>query len=110
MHTIVVQVGLPTIPLGMLDRAAALTSGTTRGTAGSIRQAEELSMTTAPASATRGAHSRDAVAPIENRAKSIPPCSAVATSSTTTPSSDRPADREEAKYRVEATGNPRDAS
>ena len=47
------------------DRAqdVPLTSGTTRGTSGSIRQADELSMTIAPAAATRGASGTRAVAP-----------------------------------------------
>ena len=36
-----------------------MTSATTRGTSGSIRQAEELSTTMAPAAAKRGASSRD---------------------------------------------------
>ena len=61
MATMVVQLGLATMPLGMRARAAALTSGTTRGTSGSIRQADELSMTTAPAAANRGASSVEAV-------------------------------------------------
>ena len=59
--TMVVQLGLATMPFGMLARASALTSGTTSGTSGSMRQADELSMTMAPAAATCGAHSRDAV-------------------------------------------------
>ena len=46
-------------PFGIADKASAFTSGTTRGTSGSIRQAEELSMTIAPAAATRGASSRE---------------------------------------------------
>ena len=44
MATIVVQLGLATIPFGMLSRAPAFTSGTTRGTSGSILHAEELSI------------------------------------------------------------------
>ena len=70
--TIVVQFGLATMPLGIDWSAWAFTSGTTSGTSGSMRQAEELSMTVAPAAATRGARARDAVAPAENRAMSRP--------------------------------------
>jgi hypothetical protein len=49
-----------------------------------MRQAEELSMTTAPASANFGAYSLELAPPAENRAMSMPLRSAVATSSTTT--------------------------
>src|SRR5215831_10131887 len=52
------QLGLATIPLGILRNASALTSGTTSGTSGSMRQALELSMTTAPARAATGLYSR----------------------------------------------------
>ena len=55
---------------------------TTSGTSGSLRQAEELSITTAPASANRGACTRDMVAPAENSAMSSPLGSAVSASST----------------------------
>ena len=78
-----------------------LTSDTTSGTSGSIRQAEELSITMAPAPAKRGASARLPVAPAENRAMSMPDGSAVAASSTTISPSPhgrlRPADRAEAK-------------
>src|SRR5271165_5529640 len=100
MATMVVQFGLATIPLGIEDNAATLTSGTTRGTSGSIRQAEELSMTTAPAAANLGASSFDAGAPVENRAMSNPATSAMAASSTTTSfprkGIRRPAERDDA--------------
>ena len=43
--------------------ASGLTSETTSGTSGSIRQAEELSTTITPASAKRGASAREVVAP-----------------------------------------------
>ena len=52
MATMVVQLGLATMPFGMSSRAWALTSGTTSGTSGSMRQADELSITMAPAAAT----------------------------------------------------------
>src|SRR5262245_35101628 len=111
MAAIVVQLGLAMIPLGRRARASGLTSDTTRGTSGSIRQADELSMTVAPAAATRGASSREEVAPAENSAMSSPEKSAVAASSTVTSpprhGSDRPADRAEAKYLMEATGKSR---
>ena len=101
MATIVVQLGLATMPLGIDRRASGLTSDTTSGTSGSIRQADELSTTVAPASATRGANAREAVAPLENRARSSPAKSAVAESSTVTSPAFhgrvRPADRAEAK-------------
>ena len=43
-------------------------SGTTRGIAGSLRQAELLSMTVVPAATKRGAYSREAAAPAEKMA------------------------------------------
>src|SRR5262249_53677780 len=52
------QFGFATMPLGMRFSASALTSGTTSGTSGSIRQALELSMTMAPAWAAIGPVSR----------------------------------------------------
>ena len=101
MAAIVVQLGLATIPRGMSSRACGLTSATTNGTVGSIRHADELSITVAPAAATRSAYSRDDVAPAENRAMSRPAKSAVAVSSTSTWVSFHgrsvPADRAEAK-------------
>ena len=51
---IVVQFGLAMMPLGMSRRASALASGTTSGTAGSIRHADELSITRQPAAAILG--------------------------------------------------------
>ena len=57
MATMVVQLGLATMPLGIEARACGLTSATTRGTSGSMRHADELSTTMAPAAATRGANS-----------------------------------------------------
>src|ERR1039458_6284710 len=113
MATIAVQLGLATMPFGIDARAPGLTSETTRGTSGSIRQAEVLSMTMAPAAATRGAISREAVAPVEHSAMSIPEQSAVAASSTATPppahGSTGPADRLEPKRRMSSTGKERSA-
>jgi hypothetical protein len=114
MKAIVVQLGLATMPLGMDASSSGLTSETTNGTSGSIRQADELSTTSAPASTTWGASTREAVAPLEKSASSRPAKSAVAESSTvTSPSphgSVRPADRAEAKYLIWSTGNDRSAS
>src|SRR5947209_4771174 len=55
---IVEQLGLATMPFGIDLSASGLTSGTTRGTCGSMRQALELSMTIAPALAAMGLVSR----------------------------------------------------
>ena len=52
--------------------ACLFTSGTTRGTLGSILKALLLSITTEPAFAAMGANSRLLLAPAENRAISIP--------------------------------------
>ena len=113
MATMVVQFGLATMPLGMSRSASALASGTTSGTSGSMRQADELSMTVAPAAASRGASSRDTDAGAEHSARSMPERSAVSASSTTTSvlSHGRiePAERAEARYRMESTGKLRSA-
>ena len=101
MATMVVQFGLATIPLGMERSAAAFASGTTSGTSGSRRQAEELSITVAPAPASRGESCRDTEAGAEHRARSMPERSAVSASSTTTSPSAHgsvvPAERAEAR-------------
>src|SRR3954465_5684369 len=98
---IVVQLGLATIRFGADATSSPLTSLTTRGTSGSIRQADELSMPTAPAAANFGASSLDADAPTENNATSMTDGSAVSASSTTTSRSRQrsvvPADRADAK-------------
>ena len=54
MAAMVVQFGLAMMPLGRSAAAWPLTSATTSGTSGSMRQADELSMTTAPAAADPG--------------------------------------------------------
>src|SRR5277367_2691321 len=69
---IVEQLGLATMPLGILRRASALTSGTTSGTAGSMRQALELSMTMAPSRAAMGLVSRLTEAGVLDRTMSTP--------------------------------------
>ena len=63
MNAIVVQLGLATMRLGGRIASSGLTSETTSGTSGSIRQAEELSITMAPAAATLGAVASEAVLP-----------------------------------------------
>ena len=101
---IVVQFGLAMIPLRARRTASGLTSLTTSGTSGSIRQAEELSTTTAPAAANRGASPARSSAPAENSAMSMPAGSAVSASSTMTSRSPQaivePAERAEAKNRM----------
>ena len=104
MAAIVVQFGFAMMPLRASSIACGLTSLTTSGTSGSMRQALELSMTMAPASANRGAWAFEPVAPAENSAMSMPERSAVAASSTTisSPLNGRvvPAERAEAKKRM----------
>ena len=73
---IVVQFGLAMMPLRAFATSAPLTSATTSGTSGSIRQADELSITVAPAAANVGASSRDPAPPAENSAMSSPDGSA----------------------------------
>ena len=68
---IVEQFGFATMP-SWRSSASRLTSATTSGTLGSIRQALELSTTTQPASANCGAHSRDTAPPAEKSAMSKP--------------------------------------
>src|SRR5262249_61262385 len=65
------QFGLAMIPL-CLATSCGLTSGTTRGTSGSIRQALELSTTTAPALAAIGLYSRETDAGVLDRTMSTP--------------------------------------
>ena len=72
MATMVVQLGLATMPLGIERSASGFTSDTTSGTSGSDRHADELSTTTAPCSTTRGASDREIVAPAEKSTRSRP--------------------------------------
>src|SRR3712207_1308896 len=106
----VVQFGLAMIPFGTDASASGLTSATTSGTSGSRRQAELLSMTVTPASANRGACTREVDAPAEKIAMSSPVGSAVAASSTVISPSPHgralPAERAEAKKRSSLIGNP----
>ncbi|MFT3772112.1 MAG: hypothetical protein QM820_42445 [Minicystis sp.] len=66
------QLGLAMMPLGRCSAASMFTSGTTSGTSGSMRQALELSITTAPRAAAAGPSSREADAPALKRAMSMP--------------------------------------
>ena len=77
------QLGFATMPLRASAMASGLTSLTTSGTSGSMRKPDELSMTSTPASANRGACAFDVVAPAEKMAMSRPLGSAVEASSTT---------------------------
>jgi hypothetical protein len=68
---IAAQFGLAMMPLCSRIRRA-LISGITSGTLGSIRKAEELSTTTAPALTATGANLREMPPPAENSAMSTP--------------------------------------
>ena len=63
------QLGLAMI-LSALVRVWALISGTTNFLVGSMRHAEELSMTTMPASANLGAKAKEVLPPAEKMAMS----------------------------------------
>ena len=60
------------IRLGWPTSASGLISGMTSGTAGSMRNADELSMHTMPALAAGGSAWRETAAPAEASAKSSP--------------------------------------
>jgi hypothetical protein len=79
-----------------------------------LRHAEELSTTTAPAAANRGACARDIVAPAENSAISSPDGSAVSLFSTSISWPPKvsflPSERAEAKNRTELAGKLRSSS
>ena len=68
---IVEQLGFAMIPLCCLI-ASGLISGITSGTEGSIRNAEELSTTTAPACAAIGPNFFEMLPPAENSAMFTP--------------------------------------
>src|SRR5215471_1921769 len=103
------QLGLATIPLGMLRRASGLTSGTTSGTSGSMRQALELSTTIAPARAAIGENSRLIDAGVLDRTISTPANASGRNSSTgydlPWDSIALPALRSEARNLMERRGN-----
>ena len=105
--TIATQFGLAMMPIWRAI-APGFTSGTTSGTPGSMRNAEELSTTTAPCRTAIGANRRDTVLPAENSAISTPGKLSSFSSSTAMPwprnSSFRPADRPEANRRSRSSG------
>ena len=78
----VVQFGLAMMPRFFL-MSAALISGTTSGTSGSMRKALELSTTTAPACVAKGAYCREIPAPALKSATSTPANDASVSSCTT---------------------------
>src|SRR5438270_13606396 len=102
------QFGLAMIPFLMFFNSDAFTSGTTSGTSGSIRQADELSITVAPALAAIGLNSRLTDAGVLDRTRSTP-ANASARSGATGYSrprnvTDRPALRGEARNLIDAAG------
>ncbi len=107
---VAVQFGFAMTPL-WLDSAWPLISGMTRGTSGSCRKAEELSMTTGPAAAILGTHSRATADPAATTTRSRPrkrPASGSSRAiSRPSHSSLRPADRWEVKSRRSSTGKAR---
>ena len=98
------QLGLEMMPFGRFRAASAFTSGTTSGTSGSIRNAPELSTTTAPLAAAIGAHCADTSSGTSNIATSTPSkaSSLIATTSTSSPRtfSLLPAERADAISRI----------
>src|SRR5471032_1639265 len=102
-----VQFGLAMTPLWWA-RSPGFTSGTTSGTLGSMRKAEELSITIAPAALACGMNSQLRVAPALKKAMSMPLNEVGFTSSTVCGlplnESVLPAERAEASSFREATG------
>ena len=98
------QFGLEIIPRGRCFTISGFTSGTTSGTSASIRNAPELSTTTAPREAAIGAHSAETSSGTSNIATSMP-SNASGDNATTVSSSPRhlsffPALRAEAIKRI----------
>src|SRR5215467_10248715 len=92
------------MPFGRLATCSGLTSGTTRGTSGSMRNAPELSTTTAPRAAATGPQRADTSSGTSNMATSTPSktsadsaCTSVCLPRTL---SRRPAERGEATSRI----------
>src|SRR4051794_34720807 len=108
------QFGLATIPFGMQASSWALTSGTTSGTSGSIRHADELSTTMAPALAAIGLNSRLTDAGVLDRTISTPANASGRIGSTLycwpRNVTDLPALRSEARNLIERVGNARSSS
>src|SRR5687768_5688964 len=109
----VVQFGLATMPLWP-SRACGFTSDTTSGTSSFIRHWDELSTTSAPASAKRGAHSALTPEPAENSAISKPWIESSFSGCTVRSASPhlmlRPAERSEANGTTSSAGNERSRS
>ena len=110
---IVEQFGLAMMP-SCASRSSGLTWLTTSGTFGSIRQADELSMTVAPRLAASGASAFEVSPPALNSAMSTPSKDAGVASATvcaTPPTSmTRPTDRPDASRRSSPIGNSRSSS
>src|SRR5580698_1383495 len=104
------QLGTAMIPLCSAIRRP-LISGIASGTLGSMRYAEELSMTTAPAFTAIGENLRETPLPAENRAISTPLKESSRSSSISMVSPRKPtvlpADRALANALSSRTGNPR---
>src|SRR5688500_8737533 len=109
----VLQFGLAMI-LSAAESTEALISGTTSFFEGSMRHAEELSMTVIPFSANLGAHSKEVLPPAEKRATSgfILIASSAVTTLYFLPLKLRslPADLSEATGMNSVTGNPLSSS
>ncbi|CAB4727514.1 unannotated protein [freshwater metagenome] len=111
--TIVVQLGQETILRLRAPTSLGLTSATTRGTPGSMRNAAELSITTAPAASATGIHSRARSSSTSTMIRSRPAnAAAVGSMQATSPTGVlilRPTERSEAKTRSSSIGNERAA-
>ncbi len=109
------QLGLAMMPRFLYCAiASGLTSLTTSGTSGSMRNCEVLSITTAPALAARGACTAETLAPGENSAISTPLKSKRSRSSTfstffSPKETSPPAERSEAIAWISETGKSRSA-
>jgi hypothetical protein len=111
MIAIVVQFGLATMPRAARSSSSGLTSETTSGTSSSIRNAEELSTTTAPAAANFGPHAFEIDPPAEKIAMSKPPTVSSASPTTTRPlPRSRPAERSLANGTTSEAGKSRFSS
>ena len=108
--TAAVQFGFAISPVCSLT-SSPLISGITSGTAGSIRKADELSMTTAPAARAMGANLREISPPALKNARSIS-AKLLSSSASIEIVSPRkpiffPAEFAEANARIESTGKVR---
>src|SRR5664280_1787856 len=104
------QLGVAMMPV-LAARWSALTSGTTSGTVGSMRNMLDLSITVAPAATAWGAYFSLTEPPAAKNARSTPSNepgpSSLTSSSAPWNCSRRPADRALARRRSSATGNAR---